>query len=1450
MDDVLNNKNTDELLATIAANDSHHDFHHKISDVIASYQKGVKGEIIRENLDKSESSTMSYVIKKYDEGNQAIAVKDDSNLSFHSEEIIKKTSGEFDLTTTSGINYKVFKFRITDYQNYLGNRENDYDEVKAFMKEKSAADSVFSDFNINGTLFVHDASSINIYERLFKKRSSENMNLFFAHCPEISNDPAPKATLDTVATYGTPGNVSYYSVIPSNKGDSIYNYILDKDGIYETSGGNTFNSTYQVKFTEFNIDKQNNFTTNVTFSDLNASGSKIFEHDYKVKSRSSDTDTTISSVTGNINKLRNKSASGGKLSDKEVFNLNTAYQMKRGGDQLQVCFAKKVQDRLFENKGLVEFKTVGLKTETTDLIKTKAITDVYLVTHDQIAAAYALFLGVNVIFTNTKPGTKTVVIYKSSKTIDKDMVENNKYERLNLYFEKDSYFDDGTNNTAFIANAKLYNVLFKSIKEQAQPGFLPDVVSVSLRDIATRLNAAVAGTIQIPQDIQYIQIPDINNILKTIIENKINYDKFLLEIIDNGIMRGKGKLNDCIETVKKSPKRGKEPFKKIFKLLHIFIHLINNYTLNIDLASFIEKTKRVILDDNINQIVDVINSVYYFNLYVDDMRSKNIPRLAYIYNKKLGGKTSEKKETITGFDDVFNSSDKEMIQLLNTRKKFNENDVANYVHSYFNINESKKIATSARIPDNASNYLFEIRTHIENILKLLTEFNTTIQQQGGDDIVDRYSSITTLFITGFLDNENNPEFSVVQSGGGNYKKMYGGEPDILTNALMEDTIILFEFLLNEYNSENNYFYNFYTKNTTSIYSFIDIDINVNRLKKNLKSFLLSAVNDETLLSNNAELIKLTLINIFLCNSLSHTHDVDIFNNLYNVCLVINNSLDTRTLFNNIILENRYELTSGGENDFDIEKTDDAVLLYLGPENSYTLDTNFNMLFGQYITFFKGMVDNELAGFYQNIRDTYTNNLINYKESFDELNNENNIINNDELNQMIDVAMSKLELLTNNDIVMFINVCEKLSEYLRLFYDLLLNLNTFYSNYKKLMNVKKDTLLIYFNSLGDVKLIMDGLGLIEYMSMSFNDLSSIYDNYDVSIDDGTSVFKDYLQKFIIFCNSDITNKIYTSKGYEGEIEYGVLNKKNDTLKDDLQLLHNLYYENGYINMDKIYINKVLLTHLISKRQYLLKTYSDPRIRLFVFPLIYDIQGYVQLLDIDETNKNMLLANIYSFNFKEILNMFNTYNNTINIHFISSIVYGFIQNYTDIMNSLYINTVLYNQDTLVENLRFYLDVELLELVPQLNLESFRLYEKYNSDFFKNTNDVYCATQLAVESQGANLTAPLPLFEMDLPEYQKNITDDTKVYIAIELYKNLINYFNQFKNIEETFQACRYEPRQEYSQIVQPQLQAAYGGTQKKHTRRRIKQTNKKYINHNKIKKITRKNGNKKSIRLTRR
>jgi hypothetical protein len=159
-----------------------------------------------------------------------------------------------------------------------------------------------------------------------------------------------------------------------------------------------------------------------------------------MKNYSHTTDLTITHKNNNVpNITKNQNAIGPlalslnkiitdkrkNYNDDAIWNMNRRFQQKRSGDWLQVLLCKNVRDR---DMGIF----TDFKTKPVDKLP-EQISKVYFVTHDRVALAFALYSGVDCIFTHG------VTLYKFS--LDDPLTNKNTAEE-NLEEERNTLSDN------------------------------------------------------------------------------------------------------------------------------------------------------------------------------------------------------------------------------------------------------------------------------------------------------------------------------------------------------------------------------------------------------------------------------------------------------------------------------------------------------------------------------------------------------------------------------------------------------------------------------------------------------------------------------------------------------------------------------------------------------------------------------------------------------------------------------------------------------------------------------------------------------------------------------------------------------------------------------------------------------------------------------------------------
>jgi hypothetical protein len=283
--------------------------------------------------------------------------------------------------------------------------------------------------------FVVDCTSITI-EDILNKGGPVNTNFktYLIKSPEGENDPGGKTNLQDKSfkihkSDGTGNGVRYRAAVPFelNKSNS-YNYSYED---YKISPYTQFFTNYSFNLSELQFDDKyifSSLSTTINITDpINNVPTKTVLNSGDMNEIAA-VSTIVRNVLEKILKFKNK------YSNIDTFDYNCALQQKRSGDWLQalLCCLVALGERKFCEYNSPAF-TLG------SLFKKKEITagtenspelkffkdDVYLVTHDRILLAFALLLGINVIFTHHYTGSgkgysfHSALVYKIENPLEK-----------------------------------------------------------------------------------------------------------------------------------------------------------------------------------------------------------------------------------------------------------------------------------------------------------------------------------------------------------------------------------------------------------------------------------------------------------------------------------------------------------------------------------------------------------------------------------------------------------------------------------------------------------------------------------------------------------------------------------------------------------------------------------------------------------------------------------------------------------------------------------------------------------------------------------------------------------------------------------------------------------------------------------------------------------------------
>jgi hypothetical protein len=292
--------------------------------------------------------------------------------------------------------------------------------------------------------------------------------------PEVENDPGGKTNLQskTFQTYQDNASnnrgVRYRAAVPHNlkKGDS-YTYSYDPGNARGnlTTPYNQFFTNYTFNLSELQFEDKYIFSslhTKLTISDMSDTVRVNPPPKTILNSGYANEITQVSNVIRNVLAKINKY--GNKATKEDEFDFNCPIQQKRSGDWLQALLCCLIASKLrkfceynspnFSISNIFKKKDIASGSENEPELNFEP-QDVYLVTHDRILLAFALILGINVIFTHHyKEGGKShsyhsAMVYKIENPLEQSQSKIN--TMINFYNEiKDT-------NNGFIPRLNIIN---------------------------------------------------------------------------------------------------------------------------------------------------------------------------------------------------------------------------------------------------------------------------------------------------------------------------------------------------------------------------------------------------------------------------------------------------------------------------------------------------------------------------------------------------------------------------------------------------------------------------------------------------------------------------------------------------------------------------------------------------------------------------------------------------------------------------------------------------------------------------------------------------------------------------------------------------------------------------------------------------------------------------------
>uniref|UniRef100_A0A6C0JXN7 Uncharacterized protein n=1 Tax=viral metagenome TaxID=1070528 RepID=A0A6C0JXN7_9ZZZZ len=424
-----------EILADASAGDSKHDF-----KVISKFATWLGSSEIKQKYDTGLPSPFSRLVDE-DEILESV-VSEPANYSpivNYTEDNRDKKNIKFvwvlpddakQITTVTGKTFQVNRCQVKDLKSKGGMLTKKAWSDKYVGSRKFTHDLKIAD----GSAFIIDFAAVSFNTIMTNPGLTEvgrqNPNtsiepqktLYYVYASELENDPAGKTRFDDpIFKPKMSGSTDtrehkLVSCIPSALTSINYTY---KWNPASTNPYDKFFTNYNFQLSELYFDKKSkkiSYATNVRIVDPRGG------HD-TLPIINSGKANSIGSLQGLIEGVKkffeSKKNKEVKLISKNTFSLNASFLQKRSGDWLQVLLCLVAKKR--------QFKTyIPGAANNVDNIQ-KEFSDIYFVTHDRIAMAFALFMGVNVIFTHGD--TQSAYSYK----ILDSRAES---ERINFLFQE------------------------------------------------------------------------------------------------------------------------------------------------------------------------------------------------------------------------------------------------------------------------------------------------------------------------------------------------------------------------------------------------------------------------------------------------------------------------------------------------------------------------------------------------------------------------------------------------------------------------------------------------------------------------------------------------------------------------------------------------------------------------------------------------------------------------------------------------------------------------------------------------------------------------------------------------------------------------------------------------------------------------------------------------------
>ena len=399
------------ILSLLSKADSLHDFKTDIpglSFIIEEtdiYNLGLPGGI---SSSVDEKKALSSVIKSInDETGERDIDNFDEYLVASKEDGIINGTNPYIIKTRNGNEYSVKSCIV----------ESIVEETETESRSKThiSAYDFITKLNIEDhSAIIVDATAVSILEILKKnptdvteKEDINNKTIYFVTTPEVCNDPAGKTSPDETFFNNISENdngIKFISCEPNDPPTLNYNYryelgsdLTDKN----ISSYDKFFTSYNFQLSELQRNrkgKRTEYTTNLLITNSDGESEEVLDSKKK---------NSIKFLEPFLNEIIRLFKTNTKIDNLSNFLFNAKIQQKRSGDWLQVLVCLLLKSRNFKI-----YRPPGEPPKPGDENVQENFTNIYFVTHDRIALAFALLCGVECIYTHTR--TRSAYIFKQS----------------------------------------------------------------------------------------------------------------------------------------------------------------------------------------------------------------------------------------------------------------------------------------------------------------------------------------------------------------------------------------------------------------------------------------------------------------------------------------------------------------------------------------------------------------------------------------------------------------------------------------------------------------------------------------------------------------------------------------------------------------------------------------------------------------------------------------------------------------------------------------------------------------------------------------------------------------------------------------------------------------------------------------------------------------------------